>query len=296
MFQLIMPFKEEVYKQKLIDWCITLRLSYREVTDETTIDLLTYGKPSLMRLLPEHHSTLSKWVKESLAERIPFVIELIRRALSDITLSIDGWRAGTRREYVAVCSHFVDHTGAPRTLLIGFQRRRGGHTGEALATMVKAVIQQVNIGEKLGCFVMDKAYDNDHILEELQKAFKSIDPVGDRLRCIGHIINLVVKALLFGEGVSKFEKELIEASEEQRTALWSEKGVIGKLHNLVLYINRNDERREVLRAKMRITKTSEGAFFVGLLLKDGGIRWNATFYMIERGKALSIALDVANLV
>jgi hypothetical protein len=33
--------------------------------------------------------------------------------------------------------------------------------------------------------------------------------------CLGHIINLVVKALLFGKGVSKVERELAGASSEE---------------------------------------------------------------------------------
>ncbi|KAM3552687.1 hypothetical protein MY1884_007077 [Beauveria asiatica] len=266
VFQLTMPFNEDEYKQKLIDWAIKLRLSYREVTDEATIELLTYGKPSLARLLPTHHSTVSH----------------------NINLSIDGWRAHNRRKYAAVCAHFVDGNGHPRTLLLGFPRRCGGHTGDDLAALVKPVILQYGIGDKLGSFVMDNAGDNDKCLEALQRSFRSIDPEVDRIRCIGHVINLVVKALLFGKGVSAWEKKLIEASEEGRVALWSLKGVIGKLHNLVCYINHSDARREVLRARMRVTKTSDGKLFVGVLLKDGGIRWNATFYMIER--ALSVAL------
>lgn len=292
VFQLAMPLNEDEYKQKLIDWAIKLRLSYREVTDEATCDLLTYGKPSLARLLPTHHSTLSQWVKDSMAARLPFVIDLVQSALSNINLSIDGWRAHNRKEYVAVCGHFVDGKGHPRTLLLGFPRRYGGHTGEDLAALVKPVIVQYGIGDKLGSFVMDNAGDNDKCLQALQRSFSSIDPEADRIRCIGHVINLVVKALLFGECVSAWEKKLIEASEEQRVALWALKGVIGKLHNLVLYINRNDARRELLRARMRVTRTSDGKLFVGVLLNDGGIRWNATFYMVERALKCRPAIDL----
>ncbi|KAM3485828.1 hypothetical protein MY3957_009886, partial [Beauveria namnaoensis] len=270
LFQLTMPFNEDGYKQKLIDWTIKLRLSYREVTSEATIDLLKYGKPSLARLLPTHHSTLSH----------------------NINLSIDGWRAHNRKEYAAVCAHFVDGSGHPRTLLLGFPRRYGGHTGDDLAALVKLVILQYGIGDKLGSFVMDNAGDNGKCLEALQRSFRSIDPEADRIRCIGHVINLVVRALLFGEGVSAWEKKLIEASEEGRVTLRSLKGVIGKLHNLVCYINRTDARHEVLRAQMRVTKTSDGKLFVGVLLKDGGIRWNTTFFMIERDLKCRPAIDL----
>ncbi|KJZ70326.1 hypothetical protein HIM_10294 [Hirsutella minnesotensis 3608] len=291
-FQLVMAFNEDEYKQKLIDWVIQLRLSYREVTDEATVELLTYGKPSLARLLPSHHSTLSQWVRSSLEARLPLVIGLVQSALSNINLSIDGWRAHNRREYVAVCGHFVDGNGHPRTLLLGFPRRRGGHTGDDLAALVKPVILQYSIGEKLGSFVMDNAADNGKCLEALQRSFVSIDPEADRIRCIGHIVILVVKALLFGEGVSAWEKRVLEASEEQRFWSVKGKGVVGKLHNLVSYINGNDARREVLRARMRVTKTSDGKLFVGVLLKDGGIRWNATYYMIERALKCRPAIDL----
>jgi hypothetical protein len=140
-----------------------------------------------------------------MAVRLPFVIELVQSALSNINLSIDGWRAHNRREYVAVCGHFVDGKGHPRTLLLGFPRRHGGHTGDDLAALIKPVILLYEIGEKLGSFVMDNAGDNGKCLEALQRSFPSIDPESDRIRCIGHVINLVVKALLFGEGVSAWE-------------------------------------------------------------------------------------------
>jgi len=77
LFQLVIPFNEDEYKQKLIDWTIKLRQSYREVTDDATIDLLTYGKLSLSRLLPTHHSTLSQWVKNLLSERLSLVITIV---------------------------------------------------------------------------------------------------------------------------------------------------------------------------------------------------------------------------
>jgi hypothetical protein len=34
-----------------------------------------------------------------------------------------------------------------------------------------------------------------------------------RLQYSGYIINLIVKALIYGEGVSKFKRELISASD-----------------------------------------------------------------------------------
>ncbi len=53
----------------------------------------------------------------------------------------------------------------------------------------------------------------------LYKYLPSIDLEADCICYISYIINLVVKALLFGEGVSVWEKKLIKALEEARVAL-----------------------------------------------------------------------------
>ncbi|KAM3537248.1 hypothetical protein ARSEF1564_009831 [Beauveria bassiana] len=75
-------------------------------------------------------------------------------------------------------------------------------------------------------------------------------------------------------------------------ALIEPEGVIRKLHNLYCYINRTDACREVLRARMRVTKTGNGKLFVHVLLQDGGIQRNATLYVIERAFKCRPAIDL----
>lgn len=65
-----------------------------------------------------------------------------------------------------------------------------------------------------------------------------------RLRCIGHIVNLAVRVVIFGSNVSKFETELREATDEFSFDIWAKKGAIGRLHNLATYIRRTDQRRQ----------------------------------------------------
>lgn len=66
-----------------------------------------------------------------------------------------------------MCAQFVDGNGHPRTLLLGFPRRYGGHAGDDLAALVKPAILQYGIGDKLGSFVMDNAGVNDKTAEAL---------------------------------------------------------------------------------------------------------------------------------
>jgi hypothetical protein len=70
----------------------------------------------------------------------------------------------------------------------------------------------------------DNEDTNNTCLQTLKNTFKSIDLNRGRLRCIGHILNLVAQALLLGEGVSAFQKELACASAENLFKVWHKKG------------------------------------------------------------------------
>ena len=50
----------------------------------------------------------------------------------------------------------------------------------------------------------DNDATNDVCRTSIAFIFSSIDPVKQRLRCIGHIFNLVTQALLIGDGLGVF--------------------------------------------------------------------------------------------
>lgn len=55
-----------------------------------------------------------------------------------------------------------------------------------------------------------------------------------RIRCAAHIINLVVKAIIYGKGFSKFETELAAVAPRKRSEMFCKKGIGRKIHNLSL--------------------------------------------------------------
>jgi hypothetical protein len=126
------------------------------------------------------------------------------------------------------------------------------------------------------------------MIKELAKSYP-ITYKDARIRCIGHIINLIVKAILFGKGLSKLEKELCGASDDETFAIWNKQGVIGKIHNISVYVNRTDQRRQEFfkgqaDARLLDDDADEGdEDFYYQLLTDGGVRWNSVYYMIKRG-------------
>ena len=65
-----------------------------------------------------------------------------------------------------------------------------------------------------------------------------------RLRCVGYIINLIVKALIYGKGVSKLKRLIIGVSNYIKFNLMRQRGFIGKLYNIIKYIIRSIKCRE----------------------------------------------------
>jgi hypothetical protein len=74
------------------------------------------------------------------------------------------------------------------------------------------------------------------------------DPKEKRLRCIGHILNLIAEEYLFGQDCSTFEEEFKKAGAPERRALWRRRREIGKLHNLVAHIITSGKRTDLFLA------------------------------------------------
>jgi len=144
----------------------------------------------------------------------PQVRELLVTSKSRINLSFDVWTSSNDLSLLGVVAHFIDSRDRLRTALLGLPRLVGSHSGENMATCVRSVINEYEFGHNLGCFMMDNAENNDSCIAELKRYFPLIDKKRDRLRCAGHIFNLVTKAILYGKGVSKWQKKLLGASDD----------------------------------------------------------------------------------
>lgn len=134
---------------------------------------------------------------------------------SKIHLSSDTWTSKEGTNYVAVVAHFLDKKNKLQTALLNLWPLKGPYTGENIAKVLSTVIESYDIPATVGFFIIDNANNNDTCIKELAKQYPTVTQQS-RLRCVGHILNLIVKALLFGQGVSKLEKELCGASDNER--------------------------------------------------------------------------------
>jgi hypothetical protein len=90
-----------------------------------------------------------------------------------------------------------------------------GSFGENIVKALSTVIDFYDISPIIGFFMMDNATSNDVCIQELAEQYPTIQHK-NRLHCVSHMLKFIVKALLCGKGVSKLEKQLRTASNDER--------------------------------------------------------------------------------
>ena len=88
--------------------------------------------------------------------------------------------------------------------------------------------------------VLDNATNNDTMLEvlaeDLRRQDVDWDPTHHRIRCFGHTVNLAASAFIY-EDTTK-----MPAGDDEEE--WRRFGCLGKLHNLVVYIQKYPQRQK----------------------------------------------------
>ncbi|OBS17083.1 hypothetical protein FPOA_12362 [Fusarium poae] len=234
-----------------------------------------------------------KLLKKAFAQHKQGLVKKLHNSLSSMVhFTIDMWTSSEQKAaYQAIVVHFVDaETRGVAQALLSLREFKGSHNGKLQAKAFLEVVEEYDLRGKVGYFTMDNHDANDTMLDDIAKEIDGLDPVARRLRCSGHIMNLIVQAFLFRskakkiqederEGIDEAYERLCRLSEReeggiitkaQATEEWREFSVLGKLHNLCIYSRSstsiyNDFKAEIGRA----------------LPRDNDTRWNSWFRLID---------------
>jgi len=121
---------------------------------------------------------------------------------------------------LAVVGHFVLHTSKAKSCLLSLRHVEGAHSGENMAQSVIVVIEEYEIKDLLGYFVLNNVSSNDTCVREILKQLRpELNLKERRLWCFSHIVNLAAKAFLFGEEAEAFEFEInsyVQLQQEEK--------------------------------------------------------------------------------
>ena len=129
--------------------------------------------------------------------------------------------------------------------------------------------------DNVGYFQADNAANNNTMIRSIARLLMdhdvSFNPENRRLRCMGHVLNLSIKAFWFGDvgGINELLDVVVVTDETM--ALWRKIGPWGKAHNITVYIRSSVQRKQQLRRLGAET----------LLQAGNATRWNSGLSMIQ---------------
>ena len=130
-----------------------------------------------------------------------------------IHLTTDTWHSPNFKELQAITAHFIDDSGRRQKALIALPELLDGHAGVEVAGHIVTALKDYDIEEKLGYITADNHGANDTMCKALSERLLPINwqPVQQRLRCIGHMLNIAVQAFFYAKNEEAIKLAIEEA-------------------------------------------------------------------------------------
>lgn len=295
----IKNFDKKFFQRLLMEWIVEANLSFETAEHDKLRKIFAYLNPCV-KLCDANLSATSirRKIVASYEQHKTKVMEVLQSSPGLIHVSFDGWRSGNRHALYGIMCFFQDEKNNPCKIVLGVPEVSTRHSGTNIAAEVLEIIDSYGIKNKIGYFTLDNAENNDSAMAVIGGEL-GFDGRKRRGRCFGHILNLSAKALLFGSNPEAFENQLSGAAALSETEhdLWRRRGPVGKLHNLVVDIDRSDVLTYLLRGvqqadmdqsidpRVRARKPLN-------IVVDNDTRWLSQLYMIRRAIKLRPYLDV----
>ncbi|CAI0649850.1 unnamed protein product [Colletotrichum noveboracense] len=220
---------------------------------------------------------------------------------SEIHLGFDLWTSPGRQAIMGVTAHFIIKGKGPQVRLIAIRKQISAHNSLNLANTLEEIIRDWGITKQVKTLISNNASSNNTYIASLiprldPSAKKKQDIQARRIRCFGHILNLVSKAFLFGKDSESFERRsdtyVLLQQDEADLKHWRKAGPIGKLHDIVKFIRASPQRTQrfkILSHEISEASDQSDGFLLSQqtskeveLIQDNATRWNSTYLMIER--------------
>jgi|SRR5271163_624960 len=280
------------FQAALVAFIVVAQVAFSIVESKYFQALLCLLSDLVPSLLPTSHNTAKSWIMNSYNKKKLTIKRMVAKSRSKINISFDLWTSPNYYAMAAVVGHFISAESKVESVLLALRDIIGPHSGANIAATVLDVLDEYEITpDRLGVFTLDNATNNDTCLQAIGKAYgwSRNDWKRYRLRCFGHIINLVAQAFIFGAESELFE-ETLKAYERDiesgKTKLWELRGPIGKLHFIVAYIRKTPQRRQ------EFARPGDGIDPPSYEPKqDNATRWNSVYQMIKRALQLKDHMD-----
>jgi hypothetical protein len=273
---------KEVLNQALINLIVVRNLPFRIVEWPEFHAYCQALNPEAASFITTSHSVVSDTITQLFQLQKDIVRKKVQSAITNIHLSVDIWTSPNNHLLLAICAHFVNSNEQRVKALLAL-RTVASHSGEEQWNTLLPVLQDYGILRKLGALIADNSTTNDVLSRTISQYLlreENIkwDPQYQRIRCQGHVINLIVQAFLFNStqldqiesNDNDTERELNEKEKRENKEVFRAMGALGKLHNIIVHSRSSAGRTKEF--------TSLAQRMIPL---DNSTRWNSWFHMLS---------------
>lgn len=237
------------------------------------------------------HQSIPPRLQSNFEREQLLIKEHLRRSISCIHLCTDSWYAGRslQKEFQGINAQWVTPEGRLQKALLCLPALAEGHAGSEVAPHIIKALQFYEIEDRLGWITGDNHGANDTLCRELEEHFNSKDihwwsASQRRLRCFGHVANLITHAFLYAKDIEAVELALGRAANSQSQTMdeaiallstvdddgWSSVPTLQKVNRFAAALSKQRlHKLWMLRAKQRLTKPNE-------------TRWHGWLTLIEQ--------------
>jgi len=247
-------FNIDVFKDLLLQWIVQMNVGFRFCEDTTFCLLCSYlaacqpEYSGVYRAFPQSRHAIKRYVLTWYDAMRQEVMLQLHNTHTKIHFSFDMWSGPNRCAYQAIVAHWMACDGQLHAVLLSLHRFKGSHSGVNQVEHLWRTITDYGIEAFVGMFNVDNASNHNNALAMLAQhlqagGFPSFDPVSARLRCFSHVLNLTVKAIMWGADIEAFEVDMNAAQDELAELLeWRRKEPMHKLNNILTYILKTPQR------------------------------------------------------
>ncbi|OJT07894.1 hypothetical protein TRAPUB_1210 [Trametes pubescens] len=197
-------------------WCARRHRPYLVVEDPEFRQMLKmlYGRVEIPTRM-----TVSRDVQFILGDSKKRVVVHFKNLPGRVHLCIDGWTSPNILAFLGITVHWHEE-GKIRHIILDFVRLTNAHTGKYLAEKVVKCLKEFGLEEKVFAVTVDNTENNTTMLKEMHELVPEFRGECVRVRCFGHVLNLVVKAVLslLAKGANDIDEEKDEAHEDDAEA------------------------------------------------------------------------------
>ncbi|OAA58655.1 Ribonuclease H-like protein [Akanthomyces lecanii RCEF 1005] len=192
---LIRRFDQAEFQKLVVNWIVESQQSFRQAEHPRLRQMFEYLNPAVhIKDARETAKTTQGLAIQQFERHRDAVQHALRRSPGQIHIAFDGARTRNRHALYGVTAVFRDEDNQLRKLVLGIPELVQRHSGGNIAAEILDIIRSLRHRGQT---------NNDTAMLEIAQELH-FDPVRRRVRCVGYILNLVVKSLLLEKDVEVF--------------------------------------------------------------------------------------------